>query len=191
MAQTKTVNGEVDETAEEAKPRRRISKRKAVEQHVRSYFDAMARRDAEAMAEHWSPDGVEDVVPVGMLRGRDEIRVFFESTFAALPDVETTLTRLVVGDGAAAAEWRMAGHHTGAPFQGIEPTGRPVELRGFDLIEVEDGSIASITAYYDTAGFARQLGMLPAEGSAAERAMKGAFNAMTKVRRAVAERTGA
>lgn len=191
MAQTKTADGSVDEAAAEAKPRRRISKRKAIEQHVRSYFDAMSRRDADAMAEHWGADAVEDVVPVGILRGRDEIRSLFESTFAALPDVETTLTRLVVGDGAAGAEWRMAGHHTGAAFQGIEPTGKPVELRGFDLIEVEDGKIVSITAYYDTAGFARQLGMLPAEGSAAERAMKGTFNAITKVRRAVAERTGA
>ena len=39
------------------------------------------------------------------------------------------------------------------------------------------------TAYYDGASFARQVGMLPAEGSGAERAMKGAFNAVTKMRR--------
>ena len=41
------------------------------------------------------------------------------------------------------------------------------------------------TAYYDGASFARQVGMLPSEGSGAERAMKGAFNAVTKMRRRV------
>ena len=81
------------------------------------------------------------------------------------------------------------GHFTGAPFQGIEPTGKPVEVRGLDLIELEGGEIVSLTAYYDGASFARQVGMLPPEGSGAERAMMGAFNAVTKVRQAIAART--
>jgi hypothetical protein len=72
----------------------------------------------------------------------------------------------------------------------IEPTGKHVEVRGFDLFELEDGQIVSNTAYYDGAAFARQIGMLPADGSGADRAMKSAFNAVTKLRRAVAERTG-
>src|SRR5829696_2674774 len=144
MAETKTATGAVEEATAEAKPRRkRISRRKAVEQHVRSYFDALARRDPEAMGEHWREDGVEDLVPVGLLRGRAEIMAFFRETFAAVPDVETTVTRLVAGESSAAVEWRMAGHFTGAPFQGIEPTGKPVEVRGFDLIELEDGQIVS------------------------------------------------
>ena len=46
----------------------------------------------------------------------------------------------------------------------------------------------SNTAYFDSMSVARQIGMMPADGSSADRAMKGAFNAMTKVRRAVAER---
>lgn len=188
MAETKTDDGAVAETAEKPK-RRRISKRKAVEQHVRSYFEAMARRDARAMAEHWRADGVADIVPVGIQRGRDEIQAFFSATFAALPDAETTLTRVVAGDSSAAAEWRLTGHFTGAPFQGIEPTGKPVEVRGLDLIELEGGEIVSLTAYYDGASFARQVGMLPPEGSGAERAMMGAFNAVTKVRQAIAART--
>ena len=46
----------------------------------------------------------------------------------------------------------------------------------------------SNTAYFDGASFARQIGMLPPDGSGADRAMKSAFNAVTKLRRAVAER---
>jgi steroid delta-isomerase-like uncharacterized protein len=189
MAQTKTEEGAAKEATAEAKPRRRITKRKAVEEQVRSYFDALGRHDTAAMAEHWREDGVSDLVPIGVMRGRDEVIAFFGEMFAAMPDFEFTVTRVVAGERLAAVEWRLRGHFTGAPFQGIEPTGKPIEMRGCDMVEVEDGQIAAITAYYDGAAYARQVGLMPPEGSGAERVMKSAFNAVTKLRRAVEERT--
>ena len=193
MAQTRTAAGATDkatsEAKSEAKPqRKRITRRKAVEDRVRSYLEAMNRRDPEAMVAHWREDGVEDIVPVGILRGRDELRDYFASLFAAMPDARTTITRLVAGEQSCAVEWRLEATLSGAPFLGIEPTGKHIEIRGFDLFEVEDGELVSNTAYFDGAGIARQIGMLPADGSGADRAMKGAFNAMTKLRRALAER---
>jgi steroid delta-isomerase-like uncharacterized protein len=176
----------------EPKPqRRRTPRRKVVEAHARSYFDALARRDARSMADHWREDGVDDLVPLGPLRGRAEIAAFFRDLFAALPDVETTVTRVVAGEREAAVEWRMRGSFTGAPFQGIDPTGRAVELRGIDLLEVEEGEIVGNTAFYDAMDFARQIGMMPPRDSGAERAMKSALNAATRVRRAVADRRAA
>lgn len=189
--ETSTESKAAEPAAAEPKPqRRRITRRKQVEAHARAYFEALARRDPEGMVAHWREDGVEDLVAVGVLRGTGEIAAFFRSMFAAAPDLETTVVRVVAGEREAAVEWRMAGHFTGAPFLGIEPTGRRFELRGLDLLEIEKGRIASNTAYYDGAAFARQVGMLPAQDSGAERAMKKAFNAVTKLRRAVAERTG-
>jgi steroid delta-isomerase-like uncharacterized protein len=198
MAQPKTAVRAASEAAPEvpansdAKPqRKRITRRKAVEQHVRSYFEAMDRRDVEAMVSHWREDGVDDIVPVGLLRGRDAMRKYFKSVFAATPDAKTTVTRLVAGERSCAAEWRIEGTFEGAPYLGIEPTGKHIEIRGLDLFELEDGEIVSNTGYFDGASFARQIGMLPPDGSGADRAMKSAFNAATKLRRAVAERRSA
>jgi steroid delta-isomerase-like uncharacterized protein len=192
MAQTKTAAKATDEAtgpASSEKPqRKRITRRKAVEQKLRSYFEAMDNRDAHAMASHWREDGVEDIVPVGVLRGHDELRDYFASLFAAMPDARTTVTRLVAGEQSCAVEWRLEATLNGAPLMGIEPNGKHIEIRGFDLFELEDGELVSNTAYFDGAGLARQIGMLPADGSGADRAMKGAFNAVTKLRRAVAER---
>ena len=81
----------------------------------------------------------------------------------------------------------MSGHFTGAPFQGVEPTGRPIELRGVDMIEIADGKNVTNTAYYDGMAFARGAGLLPPQDSGAERAMKSAVNAATRLRRAVAD----
>jgi steroid delta-isomerase-like uncharacterized protein len=196
MAQTRTAEGATDQATAEVKPdekpqRKRITRRKAVEERVRSYFEAMDNRDANAMAAHWREDGVEDVVPVGVVRGRAELREFFASMFAAMPDGRTTVTRLIAGEQSCAVEWRIEGTFDGAPYMGIEPTGKHIEIRGFDLFELEDGEIVSNTAYFDGASYARQIGMLPADGSGADRAMKSAFNAVTKLRRVVAERRSA
>jgi hypothetical protein len=84
----------------------------------------------------------------------------------------------------------MRGTFDGAPFQGIEPTGKAVDMRGVDVFDVEDGLLIGCTGYYDGAEFARQAGMLPPRDSGAERAMTNAFNAVTKLRRAVNERRG-
>ncbi|HVD56813.1 MAG TPA: nuclear transport factor 2 family protein [Thermoleophilaceae bacterium] len=171
-------------------PRRRISRRKAVEEHTRAYFDSLARRDGRALAAYWSEDAIADIAPLGTLRGREEIAGLFGDLFAAMPDLETTVTRLVPGEHEAVVEWRMTGHFTGRPFQGVEPTGKLVELRGIDLIEIADGKNTSLATYYDGMSFARQIGLMPAQDSGPERAMKGALNAATKLRRAVNARRG-
>ena len=192
MAQTKPADRATDKAAaagSDAKPqRKRITRRKAVEDQVRSYYEAMDRRDVGAMVAHWSDEGVEDVVPIGVIRGREELRGFLSELFAAMPDASTTITRLIAGEEDCAVEWRLEGTFDGAPFMGIEPTGSRVELREVSVVELKDGQIVGITAYFDGASFARQIRMLPPDGSGADRAMKGAFNTVTKLRRAVAER---
>jgi steroid delta-isomerase-like uncharacterized protein len=187
MAETKTTDGPEAPPAEAKPQRRRITRRKAVETHARSYFEAIARRDTQAMVEHWREDGVNDIVPLAPLRGHGEIIAFFRELFAAVPDFEMTVSRVVAGEHEAAVEWRATGNFTGEPFQGVDATGRHVELRGLDLLEIDDGMIVANTAYYDGMAFARQIGLMPAQDSSAETAMKNAFNAATRVRRAVAD----
>jgi len=154
----------------------------------RSYFDAFAARDADAAVAHWAPDGIEDVTPLRVFRGVGEIRGFIAGLLAAVPDLETRTERVIADERVAVVEWRMSGSFSGSSFEGIEATGRPIELRGADCLEIEDGRITRNTAYYDGAAFARQVGLLPAQESAAERAMLTAFNGATKMRALVRER---
>jgi len=176
------------ETAEKATRTRRPTKAKQVEQTAQAYFEAVAGRDIEAMAGYWDPEVILDLVPVGIKRGPDEYRAFFEELFRAIPDSEFVVTRITANAAVAAVEWRLAGTFSGGPFQGIEPTGRRIEIRGCDCLEIKDGKIQRNTAFYDGMQFARGVGMLPPQDSGAERAIFQAFNAVTKVRRAVQER---
>jgi steroid delta-isomerase-like uncharacterized protein len=152
------------------------------EQVARSYFEAVAARDPQRMADHWDPEGIEDIVPFGIFRGPDEVRGFFEELFAAVPDAETTVDRVIADDHVAVVQYRMRGNFTSGRFQGLDAPGKPIEIRGADVIEVERGRITRNTAFSDGLDFARQIGMLPPQGSGVEKALYGAFNAMTKVK---------
>jgi steroid delta-isomerase-like uncharacterized protein len=164
---------------------------KSAEDIVRGAFEAIGKHDLDGLRRLYHPDVVDDVVPVRVLRGSSEAVDFFAGLFKAVPDLETSVGRVVTDGGERVAiEWRMSGTFDGGPFEGIDANGKRVDMRGFDLFEVRDGLIVTNTGYYDGAEFMRQIGMAPAQDSGAERAMKSAFNAVTKVRRTIAERTG-
>ncbi|MDQ3647884.1 MAG: ester cyclase [Actinomycetota bacterium] len=188
MAEAKPKRGA---GAEKPAPKRKPPKRKQVEETARRYFAAMQARDPQAMAACWSEDGVEDLVPLRVLRGPEEISAFFAGLFAAMPDAETTVHNVVAGERQAAVEWRTVGTFTGEPLQGVQATGGRLELRGLDLLEIAEDRILNSTAYYDGAGLMRQLGLLPPQDSGPEKAIKTAFNTVNKLRRTVTERRAA
>jgi steroid delta-isomerase-like uncharacterized protein len=161
---------------------RRKTKAQVTEEHAVSYLAAIANRDLDAMIAHMADDVIDDITPVGILRGTGEVREFFSGLFAAFPDFELTVEQATSNPSVAAVQWRATGTFRGAPFQGVDPTGRRVEIRGCDCIEVEDRKIVRNTSYYDGAAFARGLGVLPQAGSGGEKALLAAFNAVTKVR---------
>jgi steroid delta-isomerase-like uncharacterized protein len=154
----------------------------------RDYFKALAARDLDAAMAFIDDDGVEDMLAIGILRGPAEIREFFEGMFAAMPDFEMVVERITAQKDFAAVQWRGSGTFTGGPFQGVEPNGSLIDLRGCDVIQVQDGKIVRNTVYQDGMQFARGVGLLPPAGSPTEKALFGAFNAATKVKQAVGDR---
>jgi ketosteroid isomerase-like protein len=158
---------------------------------VLGYFEALGRRDVSAAVEFLDPEVVEEITGVGVFRGRDEVRTFFEGLMKASPDLEMTVDRTIAEGDTVVVQWRMQGNFTGGPlFNGVQPTGGRLELRGCDVLEVSNGLIVRNTAFQDGLELARGLGMMPPQDSPAERAMIGAFNAATKVRQAVRDRFG-
>lgn len=152
-------------------------------------FDRFIAHDVEGVLAYWHPEGIQDWVALGVFRGHDEIRALFAEVFAAVPDLEMVVEHVTADEQRCAIQWRSRGTHTGAPLNGIDPTGRAFELRGVDVMEVADGLIVRNTVYYDSAAYGRAFGMLPPQDSSAERMMISAFNGVTKLRRTIADLT--
>lgn len=153
-----------------------------LEHIARGAFEALARRDLGQPEEVWAENAVDHFLPVGDAVGRDAIVAFFRELFAALPDFTIEVERIVSTDPIVVVQWRATGTFTGAHFQGIRPTGRRVSFRGCDVAEIRDRLVVDNTVYWDGAAFARDVGLLPQEGSLADHLLLHAFNAVTWTR---------
>ena len=70
-----------------------------------------------------------------------------------------------LSDDAFADEWSFVATHTG-PFalpdgNELPATGKRIELRGMELVEVRDGKIVVDNLYYDNMAVLAQLGLIP------------------------------
>lgn len=114
-------------------------------------------------------------IPGGSLRGKPAAREWMESLWRAAPDLtwESLGEPFISFDGSRlAGMWRVTGHLSG-PMRttGWAPTGRGFELTGFEVLEFDGGLVRHEMSFADMAGFARQVGVLPQQGSAGDRVM--------------------
>lgn len=145
---------------------------------ARSYFDAAAARDPEAMASHWAPGKVDHLVGMSELEAPDGVRAYFAGLFEAFPDFRMEVVDLIAEGSQAAVRWHATGTFNGTgKFEGISPNGARLEITGCDVLTIEDGKIVSNFAYLNGTEVARQLGVMPEAGSPGEKAMMAAANA--------------
>ena len=149
-------------------------------------FEQLNRHDTSGLRQLWSDDVVERF-PDRTCRSIDEVERYFKDTFAAVPDLRLEVVSIVEQGDDVFARWRLTGTHQG-PVQGIEGTGKPIEVDGIDHFVLRDGRIVSNFVIFDQMQYSRQVGILPAQDSAADKAMKAAFNAGTKLARKLRER---
>jgi len=133
------------------------------------YVELYNAGDLDAVMDLYAEDAVQ-IMPEGTFEGRDAIRERLARDLVACPDIDWTVLSFVEQGDTFADEWSFVATHTG-PFQlpdGTEfpATGRRVELRGMELVEVRDGKIVVDNLYYDNMAVLAQLGLVP-EGAPA------------------------
>ncbi len=150
---------------------------------AKQYFAAVAARDVEAMVACWHPGGREFIRGQVDTTAPDGVREFFGSLFAAMPDFDMRVLSTTTNKDRAAVRWTATGTFTGTDFAGFAATGSRVTLEGMDELTVRDGLIAENNAFSDSMAFARQIGVLPPEGSRADLGLQRAFNVRTRTLR--------
>ena len=149
---------------------------------ARQYFAAISAHDLDAAVALWAVGGREHVRGQVDALAPEGVRTFIGDMLAAMPDMRFELLSTTTEGERCAVQWRLTGTFTGpSSFNGVAPTGHPLTLEGIDLLSVRDGLVQGNDAYSDAMTFARQIGMLPPQGSAAEQRMTQAFNVKTRV----------
>ena len=156
------------------------SKPKTAGKLAKAYFGAIADRDLDLAVSLWKPGGRDLIHGIADLKAPNDIKAFFNGLYSAFPDYEFEILELAASGKNAACRWHSTGTFLGpGRFQGLAPTGARIELEGCDMLRVEDGLIVENNAYVNGALIAQQLGLLPQQGSTADRVVTGAFIAKT------------
>ena len=133
------------------------------------YVELYNAGDLEACMELYEEDAVQWMHD-GLFEGVDAIRERLARDLTAFPDARYVVESFVEDGDTFADEWTFTGTNTG-PFRlpdgsEVSATGRPVEIKGMELVEVRDGKIVVDNLYYDFMAAVSQLGLVP-EGAVA------------------------
>jgi len=149
----------------------------------RAYFEAVGRRDLDAMESFYEPGGIGEIHGLVELQAPGNYRQWFGDLFRAVPDLKMEILDVVATGDVVAVRWRGTGVFDGdAGFEGLRPNGSSVDIQGCDVLRIRNGRIQRNDAYTNAAQLARQLGALPAQGSFAERASTALVNFRTRLR---------
>ena len=117
--------------------------------------------DERAFAELLDPDVIDHSRPPGIAPGAEGVRQQFDGFRAAFPDFRAEILDLVAEGDKVVTRKVFHGTHRG-PFQGIEPTGREVEIGVIDIVRIRDGRIVEHWNCVDRLGLLAQLGVVGA-----------------------------
>lgn len=96
------------------------------------------------------------------IKGADEVIAVWKGWAATLPDSLATFNSALVSGSTVVLEVTWNGTHKG-PLQTsggiISATGKKIELRACQIVEVADGKAKSIRQYFDMSTLLQQLGV--------------------------------
>lgn len=151
---------------------------------VKAHMAAEDRQDLDATLATFTEDCYYRVPGLGVdLRGKQEIRRWYEELFAAIPDFRNSDEQYwECGDQVFFSAY-MEGTHEGT-WHGWPATGR--SFRSPMLVRIPlaaDGLMEAEIVYNDSADVFMQLGILPRQGSRQERLMQGLYGLRARLPR--------
>jgi glyoxylase-like metal-dependent hydrolase (beta-lactamase superfamily II)/predicted ester cyclase len=148
---------------------------------ARAYFAAINAHDADAAAACWAEGGVDCLHGQREMIGPDGVHQFVVELLGAIPDVELDIHDVTTEGDRCVVRYTLRGTFAGpGSWAGVAPTGARLEIPGIDAVVVAGDRIVRNDAYVDGMTVARQMGLMPAQDSAAEQRMTALFNARTR-----------
>ncbi len=133
---------------------------------ARADVETYNARNLDGFTKLFSPDAEIVNVPTGVFgRGPKAARDGTQALLTAFPDSKAEILNVIAGERSAVVEYLARGTHTGALAARagtLPPTGRKVEMRICDVMDIQNGKVTAIRTYWDMYGLMVQLGLIPA-----------------------------
>jgi steroid delta-isomerase-like uncharacterized protein len=134
---------------------------------IRRQHDCFNRRDFDTLAQLCDADcKVEDIPSGEVSRGPAGFTRYARGWVAAFPDARAEVTNLVASGDHVVCEFRARGTNTG-PLQTrggtLPPTGKPLDLRFCEVLQLREGRIINQRVYYDVNSMLQKLGLVEEE----------------------------
>jgi steroid delta-isomerase-like uncharacterized protein len=128
------------------------------------YVERYNEGDLDACMQLYAEDAVQRMHD-GTFEGLDAIRDRLARDLDAFPDAKYVVDSFIGQGDKFADEWTFTGTNT-RPFRlpdgsEILATGKRVEIKGMELVEVRGGKIVVDNLYYDFTASIVQLGLVP------------------------------
>ncbi len=125
---------------------------------------AFNERNWEKVRNTISPGFVYEEVGTGRrAQGIDQVLTVWQGWATVMPDVKGTITREYTSGNTAVLELTWVGTHKGpleTPYGVIAPTGKRLEVRSCEIMEISGDKGISARHYFDMATILTQVGAL-------------------------------
>ena len=127
------------------------------------FAEAVNTGNFEIFDEVVAEDAVDHDPAPDQGRGPEGFKTFFGMMRNAFPDLEVTPEHMTATDEDVALAYTVTGTHQGE-FQGVEPTGKSISVRGCQIGRFEDGKLAERWGSSDELGILQQLDAVEIQG---------------------------
>lgn len=136
---------------------------------ARKLYEHWNARKFDELAGLVAQDGEIVIVGSGTrFRGPDGAREWARMWADGFPDGKVQIDNVVSAGASVAVQFTGRGTNTGtlrSPAGEIPATGRSVTLQLCDVIRIQNGKIAKVESYFDSASLFTQLGVMPELGA--------------------------
>jgi steroid delta-isomerase-like uncharacterized protein len=135
--------------------------REEMQRGTEEFYAAMNNHDVKDVVSRLADGVVDHQLPPEMPNGKEGAAAFFTMMFDSAPDMRFEILDALISDDKVAIRSRVTGTQTG-PFLQMPATGKPFDVEGIDIVEVNDDS--KVTQHWGILDFAKmmqQVGLAP------------------------------
>ena len=133
---------------------------------AKAQITAYNNKDWNAVADTLAPSCVYDEIATHRrVQGISDIETAWRGWATAMPDSKGSFDSVSVSGNTVTLELTWRGTQSGplqTPTGALPPSGRKIEIRACQIVEVADGKVQAIRHYFDMATLLQQLGAFSA-----------------------------